>query len=76
MTGCGGGSQLERVGWCLVQRAGDRVLHAVYGVSRGLTGWNDLTGTRALNLRVVGLVLKDPICRQPVFVARRVEQVN
>jgi hypothetical protein len=42
----------------------------------GLTGLNDLTGTTALNLRVVGLVLKDPISGQPVFVARRVEETN
>jgi hypothetical protein len=33
----------------------------------GLTGLNDLTGTTALNLRVVGLVLKDPISGKPVF---------
>jgi hypothetical protein len=42
----------------------------------GLTGLNDLTGATALNLRVVGLVLKDPISGQPVFVARTVEEVN
>jgi Domain of unknown function (DUF4382) len=42
----------------------------------GLTGLGDLTGTTALNLRVVGLVLKDPISGQPVFVARRIEKLN
>jgi Domain of unknown function (DUF4382) len=42
----------------------------------GLTGLNDLTGTTALHLRVVGLVLKDPVSGQPVFVAQRVEEVN
>jgi hypothetical protein len=42
----------------------------------GLTGSNDLTGTTALNLRVVGLVLKDPISGQPVFVAHRVEKIS
>jgi hypothetical protein len=42
----------------------------------GLNGLGDLTGTTALNLRVVGLVLKDPISGQPVFVARRVEKLN
>jgi uncharacterized protein DUF4382 len=41
-----------------------------------LNGLGDLTGTTALNLRVVGLVLKDPISGQPVFVARRVEKLN
>jgi Domain of unknown function (DUF4382) len=41
----------------------------------GLNGLGDLTGTTALNLRVVGLVLKDPISGQPVFVARRVEKL-
>jgi hypothetical protein len=42
----------------------------------GLNSLGDLTGTTALNLRVVGLVLKDPISGQPVFVARRVEKLN
>jgi hypothetical protein len=42
----------------------------------GLNSIGDLTGTTALNLRVVGLVLKDPISGQPVFVARRVEKLN
>jgi hypothetical protein len=39
----------------------------------GLTGLSGLTGNTALPLRVVGLVLKDPISGQPVFVARSVE---
>jgi hypothetical protein len=42
----------------------------------GLTGLGSLTGTAAINLRVVGLVLKDPISGQPVFVARGVEQLS
>jgi hypothetical protein len=42
----------------------------------GLTGLGDLRGNTALNLRVVGLVLKDPISAQPVFVARTVEELN
>jgi hypothetical protein len=42
----------------------------------GLTGLGDLTGNAAIPLRVVGLVLKDPISGQPVFVARRVEKLN
>jgi hypothetical protein len=41
----------------------------------GLTGLSDLNGTSAINLRVVGLVLKDPISSQPVFVARIVEKL-
>ena len=39
----------------------------------GLTGLSDLKGTTALPLRVVGLILKDPISGAPVFVARSVE---
>jgi hypothetical protein len=39
----------------------------------GLTGLSGLTGGTALPLRVVGLVLKDPISGQPVFVAHSVE---
>ena len=39
----------------------------------GLSGLSGLTGNTALPLRVVGLVLKDPISGQPVFVARSVE---
>jgi hypothetical protein len=39
----------------------------------GLTGLSGLTGTAAIPLRVVGLVLKDPISGQPVFVAHSVE---
>lgn len=42
----------------------------------GLTGLGDLTGNAAINLRVVGLVLKDPISGQPVFVARSVEKMS
>jgi hypothetical protein len=42
----------------------------------GLTGLSDLTGTTAINLRVVGLVLKDPISSQPVFVAHSVEEMT
>jgi len=42
----------------------------------GLTGLGGITGTTALNLRVVGLVLKDPISGQPVFVAHSVEQLT
>jgi Domain of unknown function (DUF4382)/Domain of unknown function (DUF5666) len=42
----------------------------------GLTGLGSLTGTAAIEVRVVGLVLKDPISGQAVFVARSVEQVN
>jgi Domain of unknown function (DUF4382) len=42
----------------------------------GLTGLSDLTGTSPINLRVVGLVLKDPISSQPVFVARFVGELS
>jgi hypothetical protein len=42
----------------------------------GLTGLGSLTGSAAVNLRVVGLVLKDPISGQPVFVAHSVEQLT
>jgi hypothetical protein len=42
----------------------------------GLHGINDLQGTSALPLRVVGLVLKDPVSGQPVFVARSVELLS
>jgi Domain of unknown function (DUF4382)/Domain of unknown function (DUF5666) len=42
----------------------------------GLTGLGSLSGTAAIHLRVVGLVLKDPISGQPVFVARGVEQLS
>jgi hypothetical protein len=44
--------------------------------SGGLNSINDLTGTAAIPLRVVGLVLKDPISGQPVFVARGVEELQ
>lgn len=42
----------------------------------GLTSLNDLTGTTALNLRVVGLVLKNPTNGQPIFVASSVEELT
>ncbi|HUI75730.1 MAG TPA: DUF4382 domain-containing protein [Candidatus Acidoferrum sp.] len=42
----------------------------------GLTGLTDLSGTSAINLRVVGLVLKDPVSSQLVFVARRVAELT
>ena len=42
----------------------------------GLTGLSTITGTATMNLRVVGLVLKDPISGQPVFVAHSVEQMS
>jgi len=42
----------------------------------GLTGLGDLTGTTSIKLRVVGLILKDPINSQPVFVARGVEKLS
>ncbi len=42
----------------------------------GLTGLGSITGSAAMNLRVVGLVLKDPISGQPVFVAHSVEQLS
>lgn len=42
----------------------------------GLNSLSDLSGTSPINLRVVGLVLKDPISGQPVFVARGVEQLS
>jgi hypothetical protein len=42
----------------------------------GLTGLSSLTGSAAINLRVVGLVLKDPVSGQPVFVAHSVEQLT
>jgi Domain of unknown function (DUF4382) len=42
----------------------------------GLTGLGSITGTAALDLRVVGLVLRDPISGQPVFVAHSVEQLT
>jgi Domain of unknown function (DUF4382) len=42
----------------------------------GLTGLGSIAGTSALDLRVVGLVLRDPISGQPVFVAHSVEQLT
>jgi hypothetical protein len=40
----------------------------------GLTGINDLTGTAALNLRVVGLILKTNT-GAPIFLASSVEEI-
>ncbi|MGB8325536.1 MAG: DUF4382 domain-containing protein [Candidatus Acidiferrum sp.] len=42
----------------------------------GLNSLTDLTGTTALNLRVVGLVLKNPSNGQPIFLARSVEELT
>jgi len=42
----------------------------------GLHSINDRQGTSAFPLRVVGLVLKDPVSGQPVFVARNVELLS
>jgi hypothetical protein len=42
----------------------------------GLTGLGDLTGNAAIPLGVVGLVLRDPINGQPVFVAHSVEKLS
>jgi Domain of unknown function (DUF4382) len=42
----------------------------------GLSGLGDLSGSTAINLRVVGLVLKNPSTGQPVFVARSVEELQ
>ena len=42
----------------------------------GLTGLSDLSGNSAIPLRVVGLVLKDPVSGAPVFVARSVEELQ
>jgi len=41
-----------------------------------MTGLSTLTGSSAINVRVVGHVLIDPSTSQPVFVARSVEQIN
>ena len=41
-----------------------------------MTGLSTLTGTNAINLRVVGHVLIDPSTSQAVFVARSVEMIN
>ncbi|MGH9675830.1 MAG: hypothetical protein ACRD36_01905, partial [Candidatus Acidiferrum sp.] len=43
---------------------------------RGLTSLQDLTSNPTNPLRVVGLVLKDPISGQPVFVARSVTELT
>ena len=42
----------------------------------GLSGLSDLSGNSAIALRVVGLVLKDPVSGNPVFVARSVEELQ
>lgn len=42
----------------------------------GLTQLSDLTGTTPIKLRVVGLVLKDALSGQPMFLARRVEELS
>ena len=41
-----------------------------------LSGLSALTGTQAIQLRVVGFILVDPSTSTPVMVARAVEQVN
>ena len=41
-----------------------------------MTGLSTLTGTNAIDLRVVGRVLIDPATSQAVFVARSVELIN
>jgi len=41
----------------------------------GLNGLSDLQGSNPIEVRVVGIVLKDPISSQPVFVARSVEKL-
>jgi hypothetical protein len=42
----------------------------------GLSGLSDLSGSSAISIRVVGLVLKNPTTQQPVFVARSVEELQ
>ena len=42
----------------------------------GLSGLGDLGGANPISIRVVGLVLKDPVSGQPVFVARGVDQLK
>ncbi len=42
----------------------------------GLNGLSDLTGTQPISLRIVGLVLKDPVSAGPDIVARRVELMH
>jgi hypothetical protein len=42
----------------------------------GLSGLGSLTGSAALNVRVVGIVLKDPTNGQAVLVAHSVEQMS
>jgi len=41
-----------------------------------MNGLSSLTGTAAINVRVVGHVLIDPTTSAPVFVARSVEEIN
>jgi len=42
----------------------------------GLTSLNDLSSNPTFPLRVIGLVLKDPVSGQPVFVAREVDELQ
>jgi hypothetical protein len=42
----------------------------------GLSGLSDISGSSAMPLRVVGLVLKNPATGNPVFVARSVEELQ
>jgi hypothetical protein len=42
----------------------------------GISGLGDLTGTKPIPLRIVGLVLKDPVSAGPDIVARRVELMD
>jgi hypothetical protein len=42
----------------------------------GLSGLSDISGSSAIPLRVVGLVLKNPATGNPVFVARSVEELQ
>ncbi len=42
----------------------------------GLSGLGDLTGTTALDVRVVGLLLKNPSTGDPIFLARSVEKLT
>ena len=67
--------QFARTGRHFVQRAGDRLRDAVHEVGGGLTSLADLTSNPGNPLRVVGLVLQDPISGQPVFVARSVTEL-
>jgi hypothetical protein len=42
----------------------------------GLNGLSDLTSNPTNPLRVIGVVLKDPVSGQPVFVARSVTELS